>query len=233
MHLVDCNGVAALVFGGVLRFMLTDIRLGPNRDVRLGVVNRDRAAHYRERPGTNRLPEVYWKNVLSDGWANLHGPAFKAAIVRSAAPFFAELTAKYCTTDSASDECLRGVTSSLAEYYTILYGEPMFLQAPVLDRLQKVCDDFGLYYQRLRELSRRSGVLAFPVRPKVHKFLHIPSIAASINPRCCQCYAEESCVGTVAKTWAGSKKGRYLQSVQRVVLVKRLLALLLRIELAL
>ena len=45
-----------------------------------------------------------------------------------------------------------------------------------------------------------------------------------------QNYTEESSVGTVAKVWAHSANGRYRRTVQRMVLLKRLVALMIRLE---
>lgn len=231
MHLVDCGGVAALVFGSALMYLVRDARLGPNQDVRLAAINAARDAFYSTRPGLHKLPKIFLKSLRSNGWGDLHGPAFKAAIVRSAAPFIADLVATHCIGDEILDRSLRGVTAKLAEFYQILYDAPMFLAPASRARLQAVCLEFGLHYQRLRELSRRAGLLAFAVTPKVHKLQHVPMLAKSINPRFVQCYIEESIVGSVVGSYKGSVRGRYRPSVQRVVLVKRLAGLLLRLEL--
>lgn len=233
MHVVDCAGVANVVFGSVLVFLLADARLGPTKATRLERVNQLRVEHYDARPGSNRLPEIRATNVVADGWGNLHGPVFKAAIVRSAAPFFSELVHSFCVGNSSRDVCMRKVVSSFAEFYDLLYDGPMFLPQASMDRLRTVLLEFGLHFMRLRELARRSATLAWQVRPKVHKMQHMTLWAQSINPKYCQCYGEESCVGTVVKTWKGSVSGRYRGVVQRVVLVKRVTALLLRFELAL
>ena len=233
MHLVDCSGVAAIIFGGVLNCLLADRRVGETRASRLATINALRFAHYGSRPGANRLPEIHMANVVSNGWASLHGPPFKAAIVRSSAPFWSELAHRFCTSESARDVCMRGVVSKLVEVYDILYNGPMFLPEAAMGQLRAACVAVGVNHMRLRELSRRSGTFAFQITPKVHKFQHIPQIAESINPRWCQCYGEESCVGTVVAAWKGSVSGRYRASVQRTVLVKRVTALLLRFEMAL
>ena len=73
--------------GCILLSLLYDDRVGANRAERLRKIDADRLAHYAGRPGAYRLPKIFWKNVLLDGWANLHGQVFKAAIMRSAAPF--------------------------------------------------------------------------------------------------------------------------------------------------
>ena len=230
MHLMDCNGCAGLVYGGILLSLLYDNRVGANRAARLQEIDASRLAHYAARPGANRLPKIFWKNVLIDGWANLHGQVFKAAIMRSAAPFF-YLVHTYCTSGSVEDLCLRGVIIAFVWIYDLLWTGPRFLLPPAMMQLREHCSAFGVHYCRLRALARRFHKLAWPVRPKVHKVMHIPEIAACINPRHAQCYGEESAVGSVTLTWKKSISGRYAKTVQKTVLAKRLTAMLLRLEL--
>ena len=126
---------------------------------------------------------------------------------------------------------MRGVVDSLAAVYQTLYSAGFFLTEVEHAALKRNVEEFGQHYLRLRELSRRSGLLAFGITPKVHKVQHLPLVAQSLNPRWCQNYAEEATMGTVSLTWRGSARGRYQDSVQEVVLAKRLLSLLLRFEL--
>ena len=87
IHLLDSKGVAAVTFGSVLIWLLADPRLGATREARLETTNARRLAHYNARPGAMRLPVIYLNNVTRDGWANLSGPAYKAASMRGPAPF--------------------------------------------------------------------------------------------------------------------------------------------------
>ena len=233
MHLLDSKGVASMVFGSALMWLLTCPRLGPNRDDRLREINERRVVHYDGRPGVQRLPKLTLHNVTRDGWGNLSGPAYKAAVTLHASPFFRELVCSTYTSERPRDVCLRALVTSLDELYSLLYGGPMFLPEADLARVRGLVEEFGVQYQRMRELSRRAGILAFAVTPKVHKVQHLPALAATINPAAVQVYAEESLMGSVTKTWRGSARGRYREHVQTVVLVKRVTALLLRFELAL
>ena len=52
----------------------------------------------------------------------------------------------------------------------------------------------------------------------------------SMNPQWIQAYAEENLVGTTTQIWGQTMKGRYEDTVQSTVLIKRLVGLLLRIE---
>ena len=233
MHLLECKGVSGLVFGSVLLWLTRDSRLGGNRDERLAAINTLRLLHYRARPGEVVLPKIYLSNITRDGWGNLSGPAYKAAITRHAAPFFRELVCRYCVGTRATDVCMRSIVVALDDMYTLLYQAPMFLTDDQELRFRTLVLDFGRPYTRLRELSRRSGVFGFSVTPKVHKVQHLPLLARCINPTRVQVYSEESMMGVVTKTWRGSARGRYKQHVQRIVLIKRLTGLLLRFELAL
>ena len=139
----------------------------------------------------------------------------------------------YCRTEYPRDRMLRQVCTALDQLYDEMYAAPMFPSADVIGRLRQHCQTFGEAYQRLRALSLVAGIYAFPVTPKVHKVQHIPKLATCINPVRVQVYAEESLMGSVSGTWRGSARGRYRRSVQEVVLVKQVTAMLLRFELAL
>ena len=106
----------------------------------------------------------------------------------------------------------------------------MWLSQPELADLKTAAAKFGLNYQWCREQSRIYRVLAYRVTPKVHRIQHLPEFAGLINPRCLTNYAEEGTVGSVTRIFKMSKFGRYEENVQKVVLAKRLLGLLLRME---
>ena len=231
MHLLECKGVTPLVFGSTLARLLADLRVGANKEERLEAINARREQFYDARPGANRLPKIMLTNCTRDGWGNLAGPAYKAAKVRSAAPFFRELVHHYCSSASQRDRQLRIVVTSLDMMYNVMYDAPMFPPDATVVRLRQLCLEFGAAYQHLRELSRRAGVYAFAVTPKVHKVQHIPLLATCINPVRVQVYSEESLMGAVTTTWRGSKNGRYRSTAQRVVLIKQVTGVLLRFEL--
>ena len=60
--------------------------------------------------------------------------------------------------------------------------------------------------------------------------MHIPLYASVLNPRFVQNYAEESFIGSTTKVWHRSMFGPYKKVTQSTVLLKRSLALLLRLE---
>ena len=114
MHVMDCKGVASWVYGGVVATLLTDRRLGANRDARLVEINSKTAHWYDNHPGTHRLPRLCLTSVFNDEWADLSGPAIKAANTRHAAPLFEALAAEYFTTATLHDMSIRNITAMIA-----------------------------------------------------------------------------------------------------------------------
>eukprot|EP00974_Lingulodinium_polyedra_P036538 3504325-Lingulodinium_polyedra.AAC.1 len=59
---MDCKGVAAWVFGGVLQCLLKDPALGANQAQRLARVNEMREQWYSQHPGVIKLPTILLAN---------------------------------------------------------------------------------------------------------------------------------------------------------------------------
>ena len=228
MHMMDCKGVTSVVLGGLLHILLRERRLGPNQSARLARFNSKMKEWYDDHPGSNRMARILMNNVTADGWADLHGPAIKAANTRSAVGPFRAIWYEYKRADSRYHMDATSVIDNLAGFYSILYEGPMFMSAQSIHKLQVACVEFGAAYLRCREHARVSGALAWPVRIKMHKMQHVPLMCRVINPIFVQCYAEESLIGTTAKVYKKSIAGRYHNFAQRNVLIKRLVALLLR-----
>jgi hypothetical protein len=129
MHMVHCKGVASWVFGGVLFVLLKAPALGPTRKLRLDRVNADRLAWYSRHPTMLKLPRILLANCKQDDWAELAGPAFKAAITMHAARLFDHMANKYLLGDSAVYRHVRLLTTSLVAFYNCLYTAGMFLTA--------------------------------------------------------------------------------------------------------
>ena len=204
--------------------------LGNTKEIRLAQVNVVIKQWYDDYPGTHRMPPIKMNNTVLNGWWELHGPTVKAAATRAAAPVFSYLAGRYFPTGSPLDVALRGVTAGLADFYDTLYSEPMFMGREALERFAAVTVGFGEHYQALRQLCLGRNIFAFQVTPKVHKLQHFPMLAEIVNPRFCQVYAEESQIGTTTRCWKRSMAGRYRAHIQRNVLLKRLLGLVLRFE---
>lgn len=234
MHVMDCKGVAALIFGGVLASLVRRPSLGRSQVERLGAIQRFMREWYDDNPGTQRLPKITPPMlVAADGWADLHAPNIKAANTRQAAPLFASMTAELCSGPNEMEVQLREVTSKLHEFYHVLATADRFLSDAEKERLREIVLSIGVAYQSLHMMSQARGWLRFPVRPKLHKMCHFPFAAGSINPRSVSCYADESHIGTLCQVWKKSISGRWTAACQDTVLCKRWLAVLLRFELKL
>ena len=232
MHVMDCKGVSSLVYGGLVATLLADVRLGPNQNTRLRVINDKMKAWYTSQPQSYRLPPILMNNVYASGWADLSGPAIKAATTRHAAGFFKDLAFEYFASQSPNDVAMRGVTYSLLQFYDILARSERILSKGALARVSAVCLSFGTAYQRLRGIAEQNNKMYFPVKPKCHKMQHFPLLARICNPFWLTCYADESQVGTTCLVWKRSVAGRWQSHAQFNVVVKRFLAFALRLELA-
>jgi hypothetical protein len=231
MHMLDCKGAASNVFGGLIYYVVRMRALGSSQVLRLRFVNQWIVKWYDNHTGSNRLPAIFLKNIMSiDGWADLHGPVIKAAATREAAPLFADMTRELFTGAGMPDVQLRTVTRALCDIYNSIYSGPMFPNMAELDILDAACVQFGEAFQSLREYGRVNGQLTFPITPKVHKTQHLRLLATLINPRFVNVYADESLIGTTMKVYKKTMSGRYKQHVQRNVLLKRAVGLFLRFE---
>ena len=89
---------------------------------------------------------------------------------------------------------------------------------------------FGATLQSLRSLARSKNFLAWNITPKVHMCQHLQQQSTIMNPRWVQNYTEESQIGTTTKVWARSATGAYRRTIQRLVLLKRIVALVVRLS---
>ena len=232
MHVLDCKGVSATIFGSLLGMLIRLPRLGANQQARVATINARMLAWYGARPGSHRLPRLTMANIVAkgSGWHELAGPAIKAANTRNAAPMFASMAREYMDDASAESRAVVRVTQALADMYEVLRAAPMFLDDATLHQFRELVGGFGVSLQYLRSWAETNHRLMWQVRPKAHKAMHLPQLAAIINPRYVDNYADESQIGTSTRVWKGSVAGRYKAHVQRTVLAKRWLAVLLRYE---
>ena len=113
----------------------------------------------------------------------MRGPLVKAANVRHTVPFCQHLARKYLQGDSLYSRSCNRVMDSLVEFYNIIYDGGHFLSGDEKTRLAASVETFGIHFMCLRELSRRSGILAWQITPKVHMCMHLMTEARLINPR--------------------------------------------------
>ena len=89
----------------------------------------------------------------------------------------------------------------------------------------------GKYLMVLRGLSLNEGTLMWQVLPKAHYMQHLELQGRVMNPRYTQNYCEESFVGRFTSIWKATAVGKYSRTIQHVVLIRYLVAFVLRLEL--
>ena len=195
-------------------------------------MNAEMKTFHKDNPCSSPMPPLSLDNLDGDGgWANLRGPLVKAANVRHTVPFCQHLARKYLQGDSLYSRSCNRVMDSLVEFYNIIYDGGHFLSVDEKTRLAASVETFGIHFMCLRELSRRSGILAWQITPKVHYHMHWPLQAAVENPRMSQNYCEDIMVGRLTTMWAASAHGPYMGRIQASVLVKYWVTLILLLEL--
>ena len=70
---------------GILVYLVRDPALGASQGERLQNINEDRDQWYKLHLGVHKLPRILLANCSNDGWADLHGPAFKATHTKATA----------------------------------------------------------------------------------------------------------------------------------------------------
>ena len=227
MHLLECKGVTSIALGSTLDALMRRGALGNNQTVRLQRINREREQWYKAHPGLHRLPKLFKSNIVkADGWAELHGPAIKAANTRVSVPFFLRLAREFLVDDSEHDRLCVRMLESLSTMYEVMYASGIFMTADQHARFKSAVRSFGVDFQGFRADAMRRESHTYQVTSKVHKVQHLPLHAGVVNPIHVQCYADERQMGTTAAVWRGSLNGRYQRSIQRVVLTKRLVGVM-------
>ena len=231
MHIMDCKGLTSSIAGSILFLLVRDVRLGPNQQSRMDVINTKLKGFYSRHKHLNKLPKLKLQNIVgSSGWAEMSGPAIKAAGTRSSAPFFRELAEEYFNGDSQEDRDVRRITSKLERFYDIIGNAPMIMNDDELNALDDTCADLGIALQSLRHAASIRKELVWQVRPKAHKAMHLPFFASVVNPHFLNCYVRESQIGTSQKVWRSVVKGVWRPHAQKTVIAKRWLGVLLRVE---
>ena len=131
----------------------------------------------------------------------------------------------------AEEAAVISMLEHLSAMYDTLYHEGIFVSDMGQERLRTATLAFGREFQRARHHARRKGVLAWDTTPKVHKTQRLPLMSTVLNPTYVQIYDEESQMGTTGRVWKMSMSGRYQPHVQKTLMVKRIVAFLLRLEL--
>ena len=220
--------------GSLLTLLVRDIRLGPNQQSRMDRINAKLRNFYTRNKDAYKLPKLKPPNLIkADGWAELSGPAIKAAQTKACAPWLRELADEYFDSDTTEDQAIRKMFGCLERFYNLMESCGMFPTDAELMQMQEAVDDWGIALQKLRAAAHARDQLLWQVRPKCHKVLHLPLFAGILNPAALNCYIRESQIGTSQKVWKSSVRGRYRNVAQRTVLARRWLGLILRLEMSL
>jgi hypothetical protein len=231
MHLMDVSGVSAVIYSFVIHGLLKDPAMGANRAARLGAVNRYMKMWLEDNPGKGKLPRLLASNlVASNKWWELHGPAIKAATTRNSAAMFAAMSRDHYDTTTRFGGLVCEITSKLEEWYLALKDAGMFMSDAELESFEQITLDLVTTLQTLRAEGQMQSTLTWHIKPKSHKLCHLPLYASLVNPRFVGCYKDESHVGTVCKAWKASMSGRFQDHVEKTVLVKRFLGVVIRYE---
>ena len=232
MHIADCNGITNIAAGSVIKpLVFGEHSMGRTQEQRLATLNKKLSEFYAERPGHSRMPKLRVGNLVSNGWSVLCGTTVKAANTRGLSPFLVSLAEAYHADEG--DEYTRLVTRlvrCLNRIYVLLYTADVFLSPQELAEFRRPLLRFGATSQQLREIARGRGAAEWKLVPKTHMFMHMSDLANLLNPRWVQNYSEESQVGSTTLVWSRTARGRYRKAAQRMVLLKRLVALVVRLE---
>ena len=140
------------------------------------------------------------------------------------------MMAHFCTGDTEEHKAVVAICDLVDQSYNILYQANIFMTDDQVNELSEVVKKIGECWLILRKISRGKKSLAFKVAPKTHRFQHLPMWGSVMNPRYVQCYDEESLIDTTATIWKKSMNGPYKNTIQQLVLLKRTLGYLLRLE---
>ena len=231
MHLLDCHGVTNNLGGSIIHYLVQSCHaLGRNQQVRMLAINTRMADWQRGQPGISRMPPLRLSNLVENEWSCLSGPVVKAANTRALTPFLQILAQECFTSGSEYDRLVQRVVKCLCRVYELLYSAGIFFLPDELAELRRCLIRFGTAWQQLRAIASRNGLMQWHMSPKLHISQHLATQAAIMNPRYCQNYTEESCIGSTTAVWRRSAVGRYRASAQRLVLIKRVVALFIRFE---
>ena len=201
---------------------------------RLQTINERRLAFYSRNTVLNRMPKIRINNLTNgDGFADLCGPAIKAANSRSLVPFVAELVMEFMDSGSVYHKAIQKMFKSAKSILDLLYRASMFLSFQEKLDLKSDIMRLGKYFQLAQTLASADAEPLWHLTPKVHQTMHIPKQASLINPVVVQCYKDESFVGVVTNIWHAQAAGGYLKTVQWTVLFKYLLGLSLLLDIPL
>ena len=222
MHLHDCKGAWSILEGGVLWLLVNrETRLGNSQEARMQAINVRKNQWYRDHAVHNRMPDIKVTNLMAaNGYAELSGPAIKAANTRGLLHFVKALADEFFDHGTVYDKAITKLLTAGTGILGVFYAAGTFLTDVEHATLGTHVRRFGRYFQLCQSLADDDPL--WHLTPKVHQTMHLPKQAKLINPRAVHNYTEESLVGKVAKIWHACANGGYLTRVQNTVLLKYL-----------
>ena len=147
-------------------------------------------------------------------------------------PFLKELADRYLTDKGNLDHVLtHQLLQRTLEFHRLVSSSGTFFTAGELAAFTTATEGVGKLMQLMRAMAKLAKQLLWHLTPKTHFMQHFPGEARLISPRMVQCYIEESYIGKVAQIWASSENGPYVETIQRVALLKYLVWLSVELDL--
>ena len=231
MHVSDLKGVCAIAAGSLMHGLVRrEARLGANQELRMAAINDFIMDEYKTTIVSSRVPALTIDNVSGgtlDQHPHLHGPLIKAANTRPLMPIMEKLARKYHDSGSVFDKAVIQVFSHMCGFYAVMYAGGVFFTKEQLAQYRMHILTVGKYWMLLRDMSRMDECMEWYITPKVHAFQHLAYQAELINPRYVQNDAEESLIGVLTRIYHNSANGPYKRTVQKVVLYKYFLYMVL------
>lgn len=228
MHVLDLRGVIAIAAGSMLVHLVTFYEvLGSTQQIRLDNLN-ERMKLFQRGRTEHLMPPLRLTDLKLDGWSCLHGRLVKAANTRALVPWLLDIANNVVSPHGAFASAMRHVFQALDDIERIMYSADRFFTAEENDAFSEAFLKLGENWQFLRSESRRSGIDAWQVTPKVHIGMHLPMQARLMNPRFVQVYGEESLVGRITRIWHAAAAGPYANVIQSHTLMHYFCGLELR-----
>ena len=232
MHVLDHHGLAAIICGSIVNILVhTEGRLGTTIAARLEKVNAEASDYFSTHLVSCVMPPLRESNLQVTEWGELCGPLVKAANTRHYCTFAEELACRYFDGADRLHLAIRRCIGGLNGVYHGLYGGKLFFEDEELIFLDEQLHLVGKYHQVCRQLCKDRNSFNFQIKQKAHYAQHLGMWARLINPRAVQNYVEEGFMGKVQKMWRASCQGPYAKTVQKTVLMKYLVLLIIEFEL--
>lgn len=205
MHTV-CLGVSACALGSALRDLVCSRQFyaGRNQNLRLKLVWEEIREIYQELQTPHRLNNLRLTMFLKkQHFAEL---SCSAAECRCLVPVMAQLLLRRGAATVLNAHRAQ-VFVCLRSFYEIIECSGFQLSPDDLVRLRSEVDMCLKHYKALSVHCIESGILAWPLRPKLHFYWHIGQAAGFLNPRLGWTYQFENFVQKILRVVKACAKG--------------------------